>query len=38
MFKFGVGAKNLRSVAECLNELAVYVRENGADLMTEKDL
>jgi hypothetical protein len=38
MFKFGVGAKNLKSVAECLDELAIFVRENGADLITEKDL
>jgi len=38
MFKFGVGAKNLKSVAECLDELSVFVRENGLDHITEKDL
>ena len=38
MFKFGVGAKNLKSVAECLDELSIYVRENGLDHITEKDL
>ena len=38
IFKFGVSAKNLKSVAECLDEITVFVRENGADLITEKDL
>jgi len=38
MFKFGVGAKNLKSVAECLDELSIFVRENGLDHITEKDL
>ena len=38
ILKFGVGAKNLKSVAECLDELATFVRENGVDLIIEKDL
>lgn len=38
LFKFGVGAKNLKSVAECLDEITIYVRENGLELITEKDL
>jgi hypothetical protein len=33
-----VGAKNLKSVAECLDEITIYVRENGLELITEKDL
>jgi len=38
ILKFGVGAKNLKSVAECLDELAVFIRENGVEFITEKDL
>lgn len=33
-----MGAKNLKSVAECLDEITIYVRENGLELITEKDL
>jgi hypothetical protein len=36
--KFGVGAKNLRSVAECLDELAFYIKDSGIDNIVEKDL
>lgn len=38
MLKFGVGAKNLKSVAETLNELTCYIKESGLDNITEKDL
>jgi len=38
IFKFGVGAKNLRSVAESLEELANYIKDSGLDNITEKDL
>lgn len=38
MLKFGVGAKNLKSVAETLAELTFYIKESGLDNITEKDL
>ena len=38
IFKFGVCAKNLRSVAESIEELTNYIKDNGLDNITEKDL
>ena len=38
IIKFGAGAKNLKSVAECLDCLASYIREKGVDQFTEKDI
>jgi len=38
LFKYGVGAKNLKSVAECLNELGWFIVENGLTCTTDKDL
>lgn len=36
--KYGVGAKNLRSVAESLDELTFYIKDSGIDNIVEKDL
>ena len=33
----GVKAKNLKSVAECLDEVADYLQQNGIDCCTKKD-
>lgn len=33
----GVGSKNLKAVAECLDIVASYVRNNGVDSITKKD-
>lgn len=33
----GVGSKNLKAVAECLDILTTYVRDNGVDSITKKD-
>ena len=33
----GVGSKNLKAVAECLDIVAVYVKDNGVDSITKKD-
>jgi hypothetical protein len=38
MFKFGVGAKNLRSVAETIEELTNYIKDAGLANIMEKDL
>jgi hypothetical protein len=37
IIKFGVGAKNLKSVSESLDSLAAFVRTYGVDEFTEKD-
>ena len=33
----GVGSKNLKAVAECLDMIASYIKENGVDSITKKD-
>jgi hypothetical protein len=33
----GVGSKNLKAVAECLDMIASYVKNNGVDTITKKD-
>lgn len=33
----GVGSKNLKAVAECLDIVAVYVKDNGVETITKKD-
>lgn len=33
----GVGSKNLKAVAECLDIVACYIREQGVDSITKKD-
>ena len=38
MFKFGVGAKNLRSVAETIEEITNYIKDAGLANIMEKDL
>lgn len=37
MVEHGVKAKNLRSVAECLDEISEYITKNGVDTVTKKD-
>jgi 5-bromo-4-chloroindolyl phosphate hydrolysis protein len=37
IMKFGVGNKNLKSVAQCLDELTIYVSAKGLDFFSEKD-
>lgn len=37
MMVHGVQSKNLKAVAECLDMLADYVRQNGVDSITKKD-
>jgi DNA phosphorothioation-dependent restriction protein DptG len=38
IFKYGVCAKNLRSVAESIEELNNHIKDSGLDNITEKDL
>jgi len=38
IIKFGCGSKSLKSVAESLNEVAFFVKQNGVDHLNEKDL
>lgn len=38
IFKYGVSAKNLRSVAESIEELTNHIKDSGLDNITEKDL
>ena len=38
IFKYGVNAKNLRAVSESLDELGSYIKEQGLDNITERDL
>lgn len=33
----GVNSKNLKAVAECLDMVAVFIKENGVDSITKKD-
>lgn len=37
VMQYGVGSKNLKAVAECLDMVAAYVKENGVDTITKKD-
>lgn len=37
IFEHGVKAKNLKSVAECLDEVADFITKNGIDAVTKKD-
>lgn len=37
IFKFGVGAKNLKTVSECLDCLSAYIKTSGINEITEKD-
>lgn len=37
MMEQGVKCKNLKSVAECLDEVSDYIKENGVDNCTKKD-
>jgi len=36
--KFGVGNKNLKSVAQSLEELAIFIGNKGIDFLSEKDM
>jgi len=38
VIKFGAGSKNLKSVAESLDEMCIFMKANGLDYLTEKDL
>lgn len=38
ILKYGTNSKNLKSVAESLEEIASFVQKNGVDCLTEKDL
>jgi cytoskeleton-associated protein 5 len=38
ILKFGTNSKNLKSVAESLEEIASFVQKNGVECLTEKDL
>lgn len=37
IMKFGVGAKNLKTVSESLDCMALYIRTQGINEVTEKD-
>lgn len=38
ILKFGVGNKNLKSVAQSLEELTIFIGNKGIDFLTEKDI
>ena len=38
LIKFGLNGKNLKSVAETLDEISYYVSNNGIGTMTERDM
>ena len=38
LFKFGIASKNLKAVAENLDELTIFISFRGLDKITEKDL
>jgi hypothetical protein len=38
ILKFGTTSKNLKSVAESLDEISTFVAKNGVECLTEKDL
>ena len=38
MFKFGVGSKNLKAVAETIEALSTYIAFRGIDNINQKDL
>lgn len=38
IIKFGTGSKNLKSVAESLDEIAFFIGKNGVDFLKEADL
>lgn len=38
IIKFGAGSKNLKSVAESLDEIAFFISKNGVDYLKEADL
>jgi cytoskeleton-associated protein 5 len=38
ILKFGTNSKNLKSVAESLDEISTFVAKNGVECLTEKDL
>jgi cytoskeleton-associated protein 5 len=38
LITYGVGAKNLRSVAECLDEVAEFIKSYGIDYTSEKEI
>jgi hypothetical protein len=38
ILKFGTNSKNLKSVAESLDEISMFVTKNGVECLTEKDL
>ena len=37
IMQHGVGSKNLKAVSECLDMVAIYVKNNGVDSITKKD-
>ena len=37
LIEIGVKNKNLKSVAECLDEVSDYIAQNGIDHITKKD-